>query len=249
MVDAPAYLRIAADLRSRITAGDLAPGARLPSESTLMGDYGVSRTVAKWAVAVLKSDGLVEGRAGSGVFVRTVRRAARASPDRNSRGVAGSSSPFERDHARAGQRASWRHVSSRDRADLDTARRLNLRPGDPVMVTRYVFLADDEPIQLSRSWEPLALTRGTAVEWPEDGPVTGVVARMDRIGIRIDEVLERVIGRAAEPDEIEQLRLPARGAHVLVVTRTYLAGGVPVETADLVFLSDRYELTYRMPVD
>jgi GntR family transcriptional regulator len=36
---------------------------------------------------------------------------------------------------------------------------------------------------------------------------------------------------------------------VLAVTRTYLAGGVPVETADLVFPSDRYELTYRIPVD
>jgi DNA-binding GntR family transcriptional regulator len=39
------------------------------------------------------------------------------------------------------------------------------------------------------------------------------------------------------------------GAPVLAIARTYYAGAVPVETADIVIGGDRYELVYRVPVD
>jgi DNA-binding GntR family transcriptional regulator len=117
------------------------------------------------------------------------------------------------------------------------------------MRTRYVFTADEQPIQVSTSWEPLALTGGTPVERPEDGAAVGVVARMDVIGVRISECVEKVTARSAHPYEIDALRLPLRGAYVLVVERTYLADDRPVETADIVFPGDRYELLYRFPVD
>jgi GntR family transcriptional regulator len=117
------------------------------------------------------------------------------------------------------------------------------------MRTAYRFLADGEPIQLSTSWEPLAITGGTPVEWPEAGAAVGVVSRMDSIGVRVDEFVERVTARPATTQEREALGLPARGANLLAIERTYLAGGVPVETADIVFPGDRYELVYRVPVD
>ena len=77
MPETPAYLRIAGDLRAAILSGALEPGAKLPSETKLMAQYGVSRTVAKWAVSVLKGEGIVEGRRGSGTFVRSVPRLVR----------------------------------------------------------------------------------------------------------------------------------------------------------------------------
>jgi GntR family transcriptional repressor for pyruvate dehydrogenase complex len=49
---------------------DLAPGSRLPSEMNMASRFGVSRTVIREAVSRLKSEGLVESRQGSGVFVR-----------------------------------------------------------------------------------------------------------------------------------------------------------------------------------
>ena len=60
MPETPAYLRIAGDLRTAILSGDLLPDSRLPSETKLMAQYGVSRTVVKWALSVLKGDGLVK---------------------------------------------------------------------------------------------------------------------------------------------------------------------------------------------
>ncbi len=247
--DLPAYLRIAADLRARITAGEFPPGSKLPTEAEQATYYGVSIQPVKLARQLLISEGLVEGRRGSGVYVRTVRRLVRHGHGRDQRRQSGSTSPFARDAEAAGHEASWEHDSQRSEALPDIADRLAIAHGDPVMVTRYRFLADAAPIQLSTSWEPLAVTRGTPVEWPEDGATVGVIARMDRIGVRVTESEERITARPAMPDELSALELPTRGAEILLVRRTYYAGESPVETADIVIPSDRYELVYRAPVD
>ena len=57
---------IGAEIRaSRLVAGD-----RLPTEASLVKQFGVSRTVVREAVSRLKSLGLVESRQGSGAFVK-----------------------------------------------------------------------------------------------------------------------------------------------------------------------------------
>ncbi len=116
------------------------------------------------------------------------------------------------------------------------------------MKTTYRYFAGKQPIQLSTSWEPLSIIRGTPVEYPEDGPLVGVIPRMDSIGQRISEVVEKVTARAAVPDETERLQLRADSAYVIAIERTYFAGEKPVETCDIIFPGDRYELTYRIPV-
>jgi DNA-binding GntR family transcriptional regulator len=105
-----------------------------------------------------------------------------------------------------------------------------------------------EPIQLSTSWEPLEITAGSAVARPEEGPIIGVVARMDSIGMHVSHVLERVTARAALPPEVQALELSPQGSYILLIQRTHYAGERPVETCDIVFPGDRYELTYRIPV-
>ncbi len=62
--------RVAEMLINKIRQEDLAPGARLPSEQTMAQHFGVSRTVVREAIALLKAEGLLETRKGSGAFVR-----------------------------------------------------------------------------------------------------------------------------------------------------------------------------------
>lgn len=245
--DTPAYLRIAADLRAAITRGDIPAGARIPTEARLVADYRVSTIAVRNAIAILKAEGLVDGRRGSGVYVRSVRRLVREAHNSDLRSVPGS--PFARDSARAGHAGTWEHHSEHGRATLEIARRLGIGPGDGVMRTRYVFLADDEPIQMSVSYEPLALTRGTPVEWPERCGTTGVVNRFDLVGLHVDSCEERVRDRPARPEEIDGLRLPPRRGHVQTIQRTYFAKEQAVETADIVFPAGRYEIVYRFPID
>jgi DNA-binding transcriptional MocR family regulator len=56
----PAYRRIADGLRSRILAGELPPGTRLPSIRQLARDHAVSDRTTRAVMAVLVADGLVE---------------------------------------------------------------------------------------------------------------------------------------------------------------------------------------------
>lgn len=57
------------DLTQRILLGQLKPGEKLPSESTIVLEHGVSRTVVREAISKLQASGLVETRHGIGTFV------------------------------------------------------------------------------------------------------------------------------------------------------------------------------------
>jgi DNA-binding GntR family transcriptional regulator len=65
-----AYTQIADELRRRIMSGELAPGTKLPSASQLMRDFGVSSTVVKNAMLLLRASGHVFGHQGKAVFAR-----------------------------------------------------------------------------------------------------------------------------------------------------------------------------------
>lgn len=56
-------------LEERIRGGVLRPGDRLPSETELEKEFGVSRTVVREGLQALKSRGLLESRRGSGTYV------------------------------------------------------------------------------------------------------------------------------------------------------------------------------------
>jgi GntR family transcriptional regulator len=51
--------------------GVLKPGQKLPSIATLADQYECSQTQVKTAIAILRELGVVEGRQGVGVFVKT----------------------------------------------------------------------------------------------------------------------------------------------------------------------------------
>lgn len=70
----PVYRQIADILRREIIRGKLAPGSRVPSESTLTQEYGVSRDTARKAVAVLREMDLVVTTPGKGTYVAQVKR-------------------------------------------------------------------------------------------------------------------------------------------------------------------------------
>lgn len=62
---------LAADLRNRIVDGVIQPGEKLPSENTLISEFGVSRTVVRSALTHLQAEGLVETERGRGSFALT----------------------------------------------------------------------------------------------------------------------------------------------------------------------------------
>jgi DNA-binding GntR family transcriptional regulator len=242
----PAYAQIADDLRRQITDGALVAGDKIPSEQELMADYGVSRIVVRMAIDVLQNEGLVSKQQGRGTFVRE-QRPVRQRVLGDLYGKRPTSSPMKRAAEAQGRRSEWEYQSRRTTATKAIAERLHIQAGDEVMRTNYRFFADDEPIMLSTSYEPLAITGGTAIEQPEGGAITGVVPRFDSLGLHITHVTEDVNARAPRPYEAEALDI-APGVPVMAINRTYIVTDRPVETCDIIVAADRYTLTYNVPI-
>ncbi|MFJ9810732.1 winged helix-turn-helix domain-containing protein [Streptomyces sp. NPDC101158] len=76
----PEYQRVMEDLRRQIASGRLAVGDPIPSTAKLGSQYDVSSTVVRRAVTELTAEGLLYGRAGKGVFVRSMPEPAATNP-------------------------------------------------------------------------------------------------------------------------------------------------------------------------
>lgn len=64
----PPYQQLAAILRAQIASGELV--GRLPSEKTLMQEYGLAMGTVRKALAVLRDEGLIQTSRGWGSYVR-----------------------------------------------------------------------------------------------------------------------------------------------------------------------------------
>ena len=66
----PPYQQVAQALRAAILTRTVAPGDRLPSLTELATRYNVARMTVQQAMRLLREEGLIVSRQGSGVFVR-----------------------------------------------------------------------------------------------------------------------------------------------------------------------------------
>lgn len=71
------------DILTGILMGDYPPNSTLPTESRLAQDYGISRTIVRSALELLKNKGLVQSRQGSGTIVANFDPSAVAMLSRN----------------------------------------------------------------------------------------------------------------------------------------------------------------------
>lgn len=60
---------VVAGLKERILSGNLPPGSKLPSETELIEQFAVSRTVVREAITRMRAEGLIETFHGRGSFV------------------------------------------------------------------------------------------------------------------------------------------------------------------------------------
>ncbi len=227
--------------------GVLPPGAKVPSRHELARQYEVSDRVAVEAVRLLVAEGFVESRSGSGSYVR--QRPERQRLTRSWYTQRRGGSPFRADMAASGVPGSWESSTERVPMTPAIAARLGAEAGDPAMRTTYTFLGDGKPVMLSASWEPAALTAGTAIMFPEEGPhaAKGVVERMAVIGQQVTHAEETVAARPALAFEAERLHIRPGGI-VLTIARVYRTEERAVETADIIIPVERYSLVYDVPV-
>lgn len=233
------YREIADELRQRIDSDELPPGSRVPGENDLMSQYDVERPTARQALEVLKNEGLIVARRGSGTFVREFKPIKRVSPDR----------------LKSTGQSIWNaDIGTRPRTESVTvgveipppliAGVLQLSDGDRAVVRRRRYVVDDKPVQLATSYYPESLVSGSPITEINTGQ-GGAYARLTELGFEPTKFVEELRSRMPRESESEALDL-AQGTPVICVVRTaYTSGDRPVEVNEMILDSAAYVLEYR----
>ncbi|MFJ4175899.1 GntR family transcriptional regulator [Microbacterium sp. NPDC089696] len=230
----PAYVRIAAELRSRIRAGDPGVGDPLPPERELCVEFGVSRMTVRRALGVLEREGRVHREATRGTFVSEPRVQLRLGS-------------FSQEVARAGRQPGAELFWAEERAADDAvADGLGVAAGAMVYALQRLRRSDDEPLALETTYYRADLVPGLL-----DGDLTGslweeVRRRFGLTLARTSAALEVVVLDGEASAHLGG-RLASGGLQL--TRRTYLDTGECLEFAIDVYRADRVSLVIERAVD
>lgn len=243
--------QIADDLRRRIEAGEFSPNDRLPSETKIMAEYGISgKGVVREVKILLEADGLIVSEHGRGVFVRRFKRYERNGSTRHLRSQRpAGTSPTE---AETQEQEIQRELTLLDvdtiPAPEDIAPLLDVTEGTPLVRRRHLIALDGRPAQTADSYFVADMVRGSSIELMEKipGGVHGELARV--LGEPLTSAREALVARMPTPAERAAFGL-LLGTPVVTLTRTIYAGERPVEVTMWLFDADRHQFVYDVPVD
>lgn len=242
------YREIADDLRGRIKAGEFDTEKRnLPAERKLRDQYGASLMTVRNALGVLRDEGIVESRVGSGWYVAEWRPIVRNALKRLSAEQWGEG------------RSMW-EVDIDDRrlevfgktevelidAPSDVARALDLDVDARVWKRDRLYAVDGEVVMRATSYIPDDLAHGTRITQSDTGP-GGIYARLREAGHGPVRFGEQFRCRVASPAEVDDLRLAA-GAPVIEQHRSAMrSDGRVVEVNRMILDASRFLLVYDFP--
>jgi len=138
----PAYAQLANILRRQIADGAYRPGDQLPSEAQLCRQYGISPMTVRRSINLLSDQGIVSTVKGRGTFVKPLEL-----------GMAHFDLRELQDLFINGASADVKLLDVRIvSADERTARKLELREGDPTIYIRRLFTREEKPIFYHRAY-------------------------------------------------------------------------------------------------
>lgn len=160
---------------------------------------------------------------------------------------AGQADVWTEEAAREGRRGTQRIVGAGEvAAPPEVAAGLGVRAGEPVVVRRRVMLLDGEPVELTDSYYPVDVARGTPLAATAKIP-GGAVTLLAAFGFAARHVQEEVYARLAGPEERAALEL-AVGAPVLCMTRVTDDGSRAFQVDVSVFSAAGQRLRYDMRI-
>jgi GntR family transcriptional regulator len=229
----PRHEQIAAEIRAAIMAGDLSPGAQLPSIPTLVTRHSAATATVQRALAALKNEGYLISAVGKGVYVR----------EREPLGV---EAVVCQDPSRI--RYSYRLLDvAETEAPTQVARALPLAEGERVILRHRLMLYDGEPIELSWSYYPTSIAAGT--DLTQNRRIVGGAPRvLADSGLPMLAFTDRVSARVPTPEEVELLDLPLNVPIIRQFRVVTSLDDRPVEVSIMVKGGHLHELHYRRAV-
>lgn len=228
----PLYHQLKEVLLSRLQEGEFKPEAPLPTEATLMTQYGISRITVRRAMSELEQEGHIYRMPGKGTFV--------AEP-KISRGLTKLTS-FAEDMQEKGRATSSKLLDFRQEvASPIIAGKLGIDAGTAVWFVERLRLDDQSPvaINLSYLWLPSHLTI-TAQELESFGSLW---ALLESKGITLTDADRTIEAISANQTHAEKLQITVGAPLLLIDGVVYDHNHVPVEYHQVINRGDRYQYT------
>jgi GntR family transcriptional regulator len=223
----PLHVQIESALEATIAEGTWPPGARLPSEDSLIERFTVSRTTIRTAIQSLIARGLVEIRRGRGTFVLRPQVVQELTE------LTG----FIEDMESMGSESSARLLDQRIVAASETvARQLGLVRGAPLTRIQRVRLIDSGPLSFCETYLPEELGREIL---PGDPPE-------QRYADRLLEAEYRLAAVAAHGTAARALGIDSGSPIFLIERTTYAEDFQPVYYERLYYRGDHIRFVTRL---
>lgn len=232
----PLYVQVVDALSAKVTGGQYMPGQKIPPESQLCREFGVSRITIRQAVRKLVDQRVLYTKQGKGTYVHAVK-IRRKLPRLYS---------FSEDMQELGFEPSSRTLEQAViEADDEVTGMLSLAPAErSVNLIVRVRMANRVPILLERSYIPLSLCPDLLRKGYDHASLYRTLTERYRLElIRAEETYEVRMPTAAEANEL----LCARHQPVFAIQRiAYRKDGLPVEMTRSVGRGDLLRFTAQL---
>jgi GntR family transcriptional regulator, phosphonate transport system regulatory protein len=224
------WRQIAESLGEDVTEARFADG-RLPTEPELAARFGVNRHTIRRAIGMLADQGLVRVEQGRGTFV------AGGHIDY----LLGRRTRFSTNLQREGREPGHRLISSKQsRADMATARDLELATDTPIIEIETLGQADGVPVSYARHCFPAERFAALPDALAKTLSITAALAACGVADYtrRVTRLLARL------PSDAEALHLEQPASRPVLQTEAVNvdAQGVPIQRSVTVFAGDRVQM-------
>jgi len=226
----PLYQQLTEVIRNEITAGEFAPGERLPSEPELSVRYGVSRATVREALRTLEKEGAVRSRRGQGTFVVGPRGVLQVGID----SLYSVSDAIRRQGHEPGSREVHVQVIEATQPERQA---LELAEGALVAVVERTRLASEEPVVYSIDTIPVDYLQGS--DWRAEAVSGSLFDLLLRSGRKLSHTLTRFFSVRAGKAVASRLDLPVGGPLLLLEETVYDEGNRPVLMSRDYYRTDR----------
>jgi GntR family transcriptional regulator len=235
----PLYYQLENVLREKITSGAFEPGERLPTESELIEQYGVSRITVRQALQALTDEGFIERQQGRGTFV--ANRKSRKKRFTGTIHLTGSLDEL----IEMGMDTPVKVLEmNRVEADQHEAELLEIKPGTPIYRLKRLRLNEGKPFGLIINYLPEEI--GSALTMAELGSGALLHTMETKLGYHLDNALQQIHAELADPYVAKLLDVRV-GTALLSIERTvYTDKNKPVEYVHTLYRSDLYGYSVKL---
>ncbi len=232
----PIYHQIFTSIRNRIINNEWEINESIPSEFDLSEQYGVSRVTLRQALSKLEQDGIIKKIRGKGNFIQSIPK------------------PIIHDFNLPS--TLWGAIERGTTFDAEVLEltlvepvaavnsTLRLESSEPLVFIKRLFLQDDRPIALNRSW----IASRFIPDLPELGLIdnhlsTTLASRYGLIPARIDNEIEAV---RPTTEDVQALKVVYDTPMLCVSSVSFLDNGHPLECSSTLWVGGRVKFHFNM---